>query len=218
MNPNSVVTPNVDLSKVEAINQKRTLAFINHWILHTVGFLNQFSSLCEEKLISLDTKLRRANHSLSILEAKLNSVPDLEGVVASNAKTTESSEIGSSTSASNSQQAGSDTQNTASVSAAPNTNGASSETDGQEKVQPDGDMAKAVTTTPVSKDPRFAQYFKMLAVGVPEPAIKMKMSSEGLDPSILDDPNAPAPPVADDDNADTQMDNSDSSSVSSWSD
>ncbi|ROT86005.1 putative WASH complex subunit CCDC53-like, partial [Penaeus vannamei] len=70
MDRNSVVTPNVDLSKVEAINQKRTLAFINHWVLHTVAFLNQFSSICEERLVSLDTKLRRADHSLAILEAK----------------------------------------------------------------------------------------------------------------------------------------------------
>ena len=57
--------------QVEAINQKRTLAFINHWVLHTVAFLNQFSAMCEERLIALDTKLRRADHSLAILEAKV---------------------------------------------------------------------------------------------------------------------------------------------------
>lgn len=39
--------------------------------------------------------------------------------------------------------------------------------------------------TPISQDPRFAQYFKMLKLGVPEPAVRMKMSNEGLDPSLL---------------------------------
>lgn len=57
--------------QVEAINQKRTLAFINHWVLHTVAFLNQFSAMCEERLIALETKLRRADHTLAILEAKV---------------------------------------------------------------------------------------------------------------------------------------------------
>lgn len=58
-------------SQVEAINQKRTLAFINHWVLHTVAFLNQFSAMCEERLIALETKIRQADHTLAILEAKV---------------------------------------------------------------------------------------------------------------------------------------------------
>ena len=43
-------------------------------------------------------------------------------------------------------------------------------------------------------DVRYAHYFKMLVVGVPEPAVRNKMMVEGVDPSILDDPEAPAPP------------------------
>ena len=43
-------------------------------------------------------------------------------------------------------------------------------------------------------DPRYSKYFKMEKMGVPKPAILQKFRSEtGLDPSLLDDPDAPAP-------------------------
>lgn len=37
-----------------------------------------------------------------------------------------------------------------------------------------------------AKDPRYEKYFKMLHVGVPKQAVKLKMKQEGLDPSILE--------------------------------
>lgn len=37
-----------------------------------------------------------------------------------------------------------------------------------------------------SKNPLYSKYFKMLQVGVPAQAVKLKMKSEGLDPDILD--------------------------------
>ncbi|KAF4080963.1 hypothetical protein AMELA_G00155400 [Ameiurus melas] len=45
----------------------------------------------------------------------------------------------------------------------------------------------------VAKDPRYARYLKMVQVGVPVMAIKNKMILEGLDPSLLDSPDAPVP-------------------------
>jgi len=43
------------------------------------------------------------------------------------------------------------------------------------------------------KDPAFAKYFKMMDVGIPMPAVAMKMDAEGLDSSILSCvPNLPA--------------------------
>ncbi|KAK3871640.1 hypothetical protein Pcinc_023227 [Petrolisthes cinctipes] len=207
---NSVVTPNVDFSKIEAINQKRTLAFINHWVLHTVAFLNQFSALCEERLVSLSTKLRRADHTLAILEAKLKSVPWLEDVVAPSIDTTTTSTA--------TVQSEPTTVTTQSV---PNDATTTTTTEGQDVV----DIAEEDTTTtpaapessnatPVSQDPRFVRYFRMLKMGVPDPAVRMRMSADGVDPSILDDPDAPAPSSEDN----PGQDDSDSSSVASWSD
>ncbi|MPC15995.1 WASH complex subunit CCDC53 [Portunus trituberculatus] len=188
----SVVTPNVDFSKVEAINQKRTLAFINHWVLHTVAFLNQFSAMCEERLIALDTKLRRADHSLAILEAKLSSVPDLEGVVAPAAGNTQEAPSGTTTtttatavataSPSGENLAASPKEDEATPNATPPKD-STAEPEGEDVVD---EKVAQPATKPICEDPRFAQYFRMLKMGVPDPAIRMKMSSEGVDPSLLE--------------------------------
>nr|CAH7716413.1 unnamed protein product [Callosobruchus chinensis] len=45
-------------------------------------------------------------------------------------------------------------------------------------VEPEGIKAK--------DDPRYSKFFKMLHVGVPEPAVKLKMRNEGVDPNILE--------------------------------
>lgn len=36
------------LIQVPAIQQKRTVAFLNQFVVHTVQFLNRFSTVCEE--------------------------------------------------------------------------------------------------------------------------------------------------------------------------
>jgi hypothetical protein len=54
-----------------------------------------------------------------------------------------------------------------------------------------GDAAPAPVTAPAAvkvdkeelkKDPKFAKYFRMLAVGVPAPSVYGKMASDGLEP------------------------------------
>ena len=35
-------------TQVPAIQQKRTVAFLNQFVVHTVQFLNRFSAVCEE--------------------------------------------------------------------------------------------------------------------------------------------------------------------------
>ncbi|KAG9339881.1 hypothetical protein JZ751_022194 [Albula glossodonta] len=67
----------------------------------------------------------------------------------------------------------------------------------------------------VAKDPRYARYLKMVQVGVPVMAIKNKMTQEGLDPSLLDTPEAPVP---DGGKTTEEADDDSSSSESSFSD
>ena len=43
-----LITCNNFVLKVGPLNHKRTLAFLNHFITHTVRFLNRFSCVCEE--------------------------------------------------------------------------------------------------------------------------------------------------------------------------
>lgn len=40
----------------------------------------------------------------------------------------------------------------------------------------------------ISESSHYRKYFKMLRVGIPPPAVKIKMNSEGLDPNLLDNP------------------------------
>ena len=36
------------MTQVPAIQQNRTVAFLNEFVVHTVNFLNRFSAVCEE--------------------------------------------------------------------------------------------------------------------------------------------------------------------------
>ncbi|XP_049482141.1 WASH complex subunit 3 isoform X5 [Panthera pardus] len=125
----------IDLTKVPAIQQKRTVAFLNQFVVHTVQFLNRFSTVCEEKLADLSLRIQQIETTLNILDAKLSSIPGLDDV----------------------------TFEVSTVSATGITNESHSETTA-EKSQ-----------------------------GVPVMAIRNKMISEGLDPDLLERPDAPVP-------------------------
>lgn len=48
-------------------------------------------------------------------------------------------------------------------------------------------IEKVVEPEPdVTTDPRYQKFFKMLQFGVPPAAVKLKMQTEGIDPSILE--------------------------------
>ncbi|NXU24509.1 WASC3 protein, partial [Thalassarche chlororhynchos] len=68
------------LMQVPAIQQKRTVAFLNQFVVHTVQFLNRFSTVCEEKLSALSLRIQQIETTLNILDAKLSSIPGLEDV------------------------------------------------------------------------------------------------------------------------------------------
>ena len=66
----------------------------------------------------------------------------------------------------------------------------------QNSLQDSGPQESEVTPEnilTVAKDPRYARYLKMVQVGVPVMAIRNKMISEGLDPDLLERPDAPVP-------------------------
>ncbi|KAI2567600.1 WASHC3 isoform 7 [Pan troglodytes] len=155
----------IDLTKVPAIQQKRTVAFLNQFVVHTVQFLNRFSTVCEEKLADLSLRIQQIETTLNILDAKLSSIPGLDDV------TVEVSPL-----------------NVTSV-----TNGAhpeaTSEQPQQNSTQDSGLQESEVSAEnilTVAKDPRYARYLKMVQVGVPVMAIRNKMISEGLDPDLLE--------------------------------
>ncbi|XP_007503387.1 WASH complex subunit 3 isoform X5 [Monodelphis domestica] len=166
----------IDLTKVPAIQQKRTVAFLNQFVVHTVQFLNRFSTVCEEKLSALSLRIQQIETTLNILDAKLSSIPGLEDV---------KFEISTANvnSVTNGPEATPDQQSSLSPQSENNT-----QDSGPQKCE-----AAAEHILTVAKDPRYARYLKMVQVGVPVMAIRNKMISEGLDPDLLEKPDAPVP-------------------------
>ncbi|XP_028672322.1 WASH complex subunit 3 [Erpetoichthys calabaricus] len=196
-----IVGSGIDLTKVPAIQQKRIVAFLNQFIVHTVQFLNRFSSVCEEKLSSISLRIQQIETTLNILEAKLSSIPGLEDVKIESINQRSSLETNGH------------------VSVADQTNMSTDTTEPHQNTGRVNDQSKANPTTEnaltVAKDPRYARYLKMVQVGVPVMAIRNKMIAEGLDPALLENPEAPVP---DGGIQQTQEESDNSGSESSFSD
>nr|CAD7404321.1 unnamed protein product [Timema cristinae] len=166
-----IIGPSVDKTKIEPIHQKRLIAFINHFLTTTVTFLNTFSHSVETRLEKCEGQLQKMDAALCILEAKLNSIAGLEDVLVVTP------------------------ENPPEVTppsppppppVAPVTDVPSSASE----PQPNN---ATPTQTKISRDPQYSRFFRMVTVGVPLQAVKQKMHMEGLDPGVLDDPDAPAP-------------------------
>ncbi|XP_033844972.1 WASH complex subunit 3 [Periophthalmus magnuspinnatus] len=196
-----IVGSGVDLTKVPAIQQRRTIAFLNQFIVHTVRFLNRFSTVCEEKLANISLRVQQIETTLCILEAKLSSIPGLEDVTANEVRVRQNTNING-LPASHMQ-----TENVESV---PPTEAVQNEPDPPTAQKAEETISENVIT--VAKDPQYARYLKMVQVGVPVMAIKNKMVLEGLDPSLLDTPNAPLPGGASGSTDDQDVNSSDSES------
>ncbi|XP_051886695.1 WASH complex subunit 3, partial [Pristis pectinata] len=125
-------------------------------------------------------------------EAKLSSIPGLEDVTLE--PTSQSQTVSNGPSSNQLQPSPTEVQQNAESSA---------------QVKADSPTENAIT---VAKDPRYARYLKMVQVGVPVMAIRNKMISEGLNPDLLETPNALVPDGVKEDEGDS------SGSESSFSD
>ena len=155
-----MITQEIDYSRVTPINQKRIVAFLNCFVTSCVAFLNRFSVTCERKLMTLNDKLTKLESSLSILEAKLNSVPGLDDIVLIDSKPPPV--LAEAASNENSEKQGTNKDETPS------------------KAEPVAPPAKPAVPDYLMK------YMKMVNMGVPEGAVKQKMAAEGHNPDLLD--------------------------------
>ncbi|KAG7213832.1 hypothetical protein KM043_003046 [Ampulex compressa] len=156
-----IIEPTIDYTKVPAINQKRTISFINHFIIHSVTFLNKFALSCEEKLFEFENKLQRVEASLQILESWLSSVPGIEQDVQ----------------VKNLQEISKTKKEILEVSL---------KVEKSENAIEEESKNEDIKGQPVSKDPRYEEYLKLVHLGVPKEVIKLKMMQEGLDSTLLD--------------------------------
>ncbi|XP_063624270.1 WASH complex subunit 3 [Cydia splendana] len=160
----------VDLSKIAGLQQKRTLAFVNHFLVTTVQFLNKFTKDCEEKLMHFERKIEKVKATMVLLEAKLSSIPEVN--IQSQSKTEDHEPPDT--------NAGKpDSTPVDSSEPAHNTNPETSE--GNDTTVPNETATEETAVTP-----EYMRFVKMVQVGVPLQAVKLKLTLEGLDPSVFD--------------------------------
>ncbi|XP_036608724.1 WASH complex subunit 3-like [Trichosurus vulpecula] len=175
----------IDLIKVPAIQQKKTVTFLNQFVVHNVQFLNRFSTVCEGKLSALSLQIQQIETTLNILDAKLSSIPSLEDV-----------KFELSTANINGVTNGPEAPSVQHSSLGPQSEQKSIQNTGPQKCE-----AAAEHILTAAKDPRYARYLEMVQVGVPVKAIRNKMISEALDPDFLEKPDAPVPDGEGEENA-----------------
>ncbi|XP_011307651.1 WASH complex subunit CCDC53 [Fopius arisanus] len=188
MNDSSIpiVEPTVDYTKVPPIHQKRTVSFINHFVVNTVSFLNKFALNCEERLFEFENKLQRVEAALVILESRLASIPGLDSNLLEKPdelKTCDPKNI----------ETDSKPQ-----TVEPENREVPVDIDEPDKIIEEAKIqAEPEVPSPelqsINKHPLYEKYFKLVNLGVPKPAVKLKMTQEGLDPSLLDDPQRQVP-------------------------
>ncbi|ETN66580.1 coiled-coil domain-containing protein 53 [Anopheles darlingi] len=149
-------TITVQKHELPPTSQKRMLAFINHFIVSTVTFLNQFASDCETRFVTFEHKLQNLEASLMIVEAKLASIDVLK------------------------QPGGNQPVET------PPTSTLAAESAVSDPAETAVEVKEPEPTAKAKPDAQYDLYFKMIHLGVPLNAVKNKINSEGLDPNYID--------------------------------
>ena len=166
--------------QMRAVALEQTLLLLNNFITNTTTFLNVFADSCEKKISNVSAKINEIEITLAVLEAKLNSIPGLDFQGTDLPPAAPAVDVPSSA-----------PQVSSSVPAA-----AAFVPDfapvPQDNAPP---VAAAAAAAPedsgqiAAKDhPDYARFFKLIRLGVPPPVVAAKISAEGLDPSVLDDP------------------------------
>jgi WASH complex subunit CCDC53 len=161
----------IDYTEVPPVSPQTTLAFINNFLINTTQFLNRFTVTCDQKLKNVAYQVQRLEITMSLLEAKLNSIEGLadadggaaQAAGASSAPPPADGSIPPPPPPPGASASNSDVPANVAAPAAPEHNGMT-----------------------VSQDPRYMQYFKMLKVGVALANVQSKMMAAGVDPSLLE--------------------------------
>eukprot|EP00294_Goniomonas_avonlea_P012048 CAMPEP_0114554008 /NCGR_PEP_ID=MMETSP0114-20121206/7977_1 /TAXON_ID=31324 /ORGANISM="Goniomonas sp, Strain m" /LENGTH=197 /DNA_ID=CAMNT_0001739019 /DNA_START=13 /DNA_END=606 /DNA_ORIENTATION=- len=184
----------IDLSQINAVDFKKTVTLINQFVTSTTQFMNRFAALSEEKLRNVGHGIQRLEITLSILEGKLNSIPGLEGVTAPAAPMTAPADAPAPSTVAPPPPPPPGSGAPPPPPPPPGA-GPPPPPEAAPESAPPAEAPEPVAENKVKDDPRYFKYFKMVKVGVPPPVVMQKMALEGLDASLLDTPDAPAPPA-----------------------
>ncbi len=153
---------------------QKTILLLNNFVANTTSFFNAFSETVEKKISSVSNKITELETLLAVLEAKLNSIPDLNGSAAT-------------------EQVSGVTGVTEPVHTPPSTvHESRAELTIAAPSEPAVTTAVATTVdaskVPVSEHPDYLPFFRLLKVGVPPFVVQAKVTAAGLDASMIDTP------------------------------
>lgn len=178
----------------DAVPIKQALVLINTFVTDTTSFLNRFAAMADDRLRTVEKQIVGIEKSLLVLEGKLNSVEGLTS--AAPAPSTAAAPAAAEAPAEAPPAApAAPAAPPAPAQAPPAPAGAPpapAPAPPAEAEQPAAEPAPAAVMT-VREDPAYSTYFAMLRMRVPMGAVKVKMSSEGHNPDLLDTPDAPSP-------------------------
>ena len=166
----------INFEKCEAVDHGRTVGFVNNFLVETTEFLNRFSVACDKRLREVSASLQKLEITMAILEAKLASIPGLENVDASSIVSAAPSAVQASEPAGGPPPPPPPPPPSGAGGMPPPPPGVPDAV--QEEPNPSGGLTN-------KEDPRYQAYFRMQRMGVALGQIQQKMSSDGVDPSIL---------------------------------
>lgn len=172
----------LDASKFRPQSIHSTVLLCNQMIVQTTSFLNEFSQTVERKISNVSAKVTQLEILLAVLEAKINSVPTAEEVGPSRASSApaKTEEVPEVTSSDVAEEKGGGAPAPPPPPPPPSGGGGGGEeskgSDDEGETQPEAEEA-----APAGPPVHFQKYQRMLKMGLPEAAVRMKMAQEGVD-------------------------------------
>jgi len=204
-----IVSPKIDYGDVEKISPQRLVCFLNHFTAHTVAFLNAFAASCERRLEEVNWRIQRTEATLSVLEAKLSSIPGLDHISAPATTVNTSTQSGVDTTVettTTSNQLSTELiDNHAMNDACLDENSKAPITSADShSLATDGNSPPSPSMVRAKDHPSYAKYFRMLHMGVPLQAVlhKCRVENPNLNADVLETPDLMLPVANDDDNDD----------------
>jgi hypothetical protein len=156
--------------KIKPIPIQKSLALVNNFVLNTALFLNTFTETIENKILQTSNKITQLEILLSVLEAKLNSVPGLDSSLPAPSSSSSTSQPNNTASSINSSQHVASNESLAVA-------------DPVEQQQPEQQSMEPQIPE------EYASYVRMIKVGVPKFVVQAKAAAAGLDPNVLENCN-----------------------------
>jgi hypothetical protein len=156
---------------------QKTVTLLNNFVATTSSFFNAFSETVEKRISNVSNKITELETLLAVLEAKLNSVPDLETIAVPPVAAAEP--VAAAAPSSSSAAPAAAPAPAAAVEVAPVPAPAAA----VEAPATDSNLVKAC------EHPDYLPFFKLLKVGVPPFVVQAKVAAAGLDGSMIDTPD-----------------------------